>query len=145
MSSVSEYKKCEQCGGVVYEDYNCRTGESYSSCKNCGKTRVFYLERDAEGEPLMDINGKYLTAAQELPGFGAFSFRWEGIMARESGPLEAPWPGDFETFYASHYASNRGDLVEAECYVTTFRDGRVERVWGGADLPVFGDEKRGYC
>ena len=36
MSSVIDYKKCPRCGGVMYYEYNCRTGEEFSVCQRCG-------------------------------------------------------------------------------------------------------------
>lgn len=145
MSSVSGYGECGQCGGVVSEHMDCRTGENSSSCMNCGKSHATYLERDKEGKRVIGLDGKTPVHTDDLPGFGAFALRWSGVPGGVSGPLAEPWAGDFEAFYSASFGEPRESVDEDESYVTSYHDGMVERVWGGLELPLYGDEERGYC
>ena len=67
MSSVSDYRECEQCGyDEAYFDLDCRTNETSVSCPMCG----FY----AACERSVDSEGKITWAYSEQQGFGALFY-----------------------------------------------------------------------
>jgi len=144
MSSSSGYDACKQCGGVVDWHYEGHTGNELNSCMNCGWAYAVRRDYNEDGSPVLDAAGEPVYHVSELPGYGAYSLRWEG-KGGMSGPLTEPWGDDFDAWYAGKFAEGRESVVLAASYVSAYRDGKVERVWGEEELPFMGDERRGYC
>lgn len=56
MSSVVDYKKCPRCGGVMYYEFNCRTGEEYGICDRCGANYGFEEDNESFGRCYIQFN-----------------------------------------------------------------------------------------
>lgn len=71
MSSVTDYEKCPQCGGIYVVDFNCRTYEEYKFCHRCGKTEEYSMIRDANDKPVLDEKGLPKYESKENDGYGS--------------------------------------------------------------------------
>ena len=54
MASSIDYLECEQCGGIAYNELNCRTLEEWCKCNRCGCGFDYVLKRDKKGEVIFD-------------------------------------------------------------------------------------------
>lgn len=70
MSSVQDYEKCPQCGGVCVVEFDCRTYEEYKFCHRCGKTEEYSIVRNDDGEPVLDEKGAPEYITKDNMGYG---------------------------------------------------------------------------
>ena len=71
MSSVQDYKKCPQCEGVCFTDFNCRSQEYYAYCQRCGYSYTHEIRRYPGGKAITRKNGCPIYKDREKRGYGA--------------------------------------------------------------------------
>lgn len=70
MASIIDCKKCDQCGGVIYYEFNCRTDEEFAVCKNCGACYTTTLLRTESGDVVMNDTGHWQYVHEKSSGSG---------------------------------------------------------------------------
>ena len=73
MSSVQGEKKCPQCGGTMFYDFNCNTTEEVRTCLRCGFYQNWFLLRNEAGSVKAKEDGTWLGGYEEKTGYGAVS------------------------------------------------------------------------
>lgn len=71
MSSVQDYKKCPQCEGVCFTDFNCKSWEYYAYCQRCGYSYTHEIRRYPGGKAITRKNGCPIYRDREKRGYGA--------------------------------------------------------------------------
>jgi hypothetical protein len=85
MASVIDYIECPNCKSEAYLDFNCRTGEQYTNCNNCGyvhsatiinrdKKLSELTEEDWKIEELKNPYGAYRLKVYHSPAVQCGSF-----------------------------------------------------------------------
>lgn len=149
MSSVQDYEKCPQCGGVYAVDFDCRTFEESKFCPRCGKEE-YYIHADDKGEPVLDENGKLKYISEDCDGCGCICVAHnKGIL--NYYPLEATI--DLEELKTTYLETLENPDVDAERSYFTYLDiekkdvvvlfgedpglyGQVDYVVNEADIPL---------
>lgn len=144
MGSVIDYTRCPQCGGVYYRDFNYRSLEEFCACSRCGKTESLSIERDSDGNAILDEGGKPHYVEDSHFGFGAARImKTTGI----GTVLHFGEPVDKETNALFHEAlhSNQ-DIDEANCYLTSWDSdkGDVIALFGEVP-PLYSEEEDEEC
>ncbi len=70
MSSVQDYKKCPQCDGVCFTDFDCKSWEYYASCLRCGYSYTHEMRRFPGGKVITRKNGCPIYRDKEEYGYG---------------------------------------------------------------------------
>lgn len=73
MSSVQDFEKCPQCGGIYVKDFECGSFEEYRYCNRCGKRESFTGVWDEQGNAVLDEDGKLQFNHSESFGWGCFA------------------------------------------------------------------------
>lgn len=111
MSSVQDYEKCPQCGGVYVVEFNCRTYEEYKFCHRCGKTEEYSIIRNDDGEPVLDEKGAPEYITKDNMGYGCiFLSGKKGVSTSYS--FNEPY--DLEEMKESYLKSLENPDIDAE-------------------------------
>lgn len=70
MSTVRDYKKCPQCGGVCSTDFDCKSLEYYAYCQRCGYSYTHEIRRYPGGKAITRNNGCPIYKDKEKRGYG---------------------------------------------------------------------------
>lgn len=73
MSSVQDYDKCPQCGGIYVMDFDCRTLEEFRYCNRCGKREAFTRQTDQQGNFVLDGEGRIQYQFTSSTGYGCLA------------------------------------------------------------------------
>ena len=68
MSSVSDYRECERCGGVLYSEFNCNTFNSWEICTHCGYSKTITCNKGEE--EVIEHNSKGAFSIMSSSGAG---------------------------------------------------------------------------
>ncbi len=96
MGSVIDYKKCPQCGGVVYVEYYYRSGEENEVCLRCGRWAEVRLPMNDEELAQLPEGNRFLVSKGE--GLGRCAIAFEGGVSR-SFSLGEPYSEEIEKWY----------------------------------------------
>lgn len=95
MGSVIDYKKCPQCGGLVYNEYYYKSGEESEVCFRCGKWYDRRFPRDEEEAKLTE-KGEYVINSGD--GLGRCTIHFKSGVGH-SFSLGEPYSEDIEKWY----------------------------------------------
>lgn len=70
MSTVQEYLKCPQCGGVYNHTVDTATNEQFDCCHRCGKKYKRSVAVNDDGKPRRDENGDWIYEVENCFGYG---------------------------------------------------------------------------
>lgn len=138
MGSVINHYKCKQCGGMVTEDYNYKSGETYKACKSCGNTDNCYLKRSEEGNIIYDKedNVKWLEYVHDGYGTEYLAFKsGNGIFSTYDNPIEQR---DIDLFFKE--LEENKDLVKDKCRLTKWDKEQNKLISLYGELPQTMDE-----
>ena len=142
MSSVQDYEKCPQCGGVYVVEFNCRTYEEYKFCNRCGKKNKFVIARDKDGKAIMEDEDKKIPkySTENNDGYGCFAIAGKkGVTA----VYHFDNPVDVEQIKSEHLKilkESAKEIDEEGCYMTYWDDEKKEIVALFGKLPQSYDE-----
>ncbi len=96
MGSVIDYKKCPQCGGVVYDEYYYKSGEENAVCLRCGRWADVRLPTDEKELAKDPEKIRYLVSKGE--GLGRCTIAFTNGVSR-SFSLGEPYSEEIEKWY----------------------------------------------
>lgn len=96
MSSVCDYYKCPQCGGLAYNEYYLRTRAESEFCFRCGRWTKMKLPSTAEEKALLLPGEARIT--QSGFGYGRCSIAGKNGVGR-SFSLSEPYSEEIEKWY----------------------------------------------
>lgn len=70
MSTVQEYVKCPQCGGVYNHTVDVSTNEQFDCCHRCGKKFKRSIAMNDDGNPRRDERGDLIYEEEDCFGYG---------------------------------------------------------------------------
>lgn len=129
MSTVQEYIKCPQCGGIFNHTVNTGNGEQYDVCDRCGKKYRKHLRLDTNKGDLRGEteNSQYIIL--DCFGYGVMGIRHtDGSMAVYQ--LSKPYQESMKECFLELLQQ---DCVDEEgCYMTCWNaeKKRAETVYG---------------
>lgn len=136
MSSVTDYEKCPQCGGIYVVDFNCRTYEEYKFCHRCGKTEEYSMIRDANDKPVLDEKGLPKYESKENDGYGSIRIAGKkGI----STCYSFSEPFDLEELKNDYLRTLESSDVDEEKSYLIYWDAEEKKI-----VVVFGDDPGTY-
>jgi len=74
MASSIDYLKCEQCGGIAYNELNCRTLEEWQRCHRCGCGFDYEAKRNKKGKVILNRKKRPKYRFKKLKGYGVVYF-----------------------------------------------------------------------
>ena len=136
MGSVIDYKKCLQCGGVVYDEYYYKSGEENKVCFRCGRWAGVRLPTNDEERAQVPEGSRYLISKGE--GFGRCTITFTNGVGR-SFSLGEPYSEEIEKWYMEAVEDENVDPEKS--YLTRWdaETGRLVVVHG-KDLGLYDDE-----
>ena len=140
MSSVIDYIKCPQCGGIMHTDFDCNTTEEYRMCHRCGKIQSYTLKRDDNHKIIFDENKQVIWQEKDLDGNGCVCFDFGSIAQISS--LENPVDDNIKKQFDEELKQNE-NLIKDKCYFTYWdnNDKKVKSYFG--KIPELYDEEFG--
>jgi len=138
MSSVQDFEKCPQCGGVYVSDFDCGSLEEYRYCNRCGKREAFTGVWDEQGRAILDKDGKLQFNHSESIGYGCFAIASKrGVKAIYN--LTVPVNEEIQNDYLK--AIEDPEVDSSKCYLTSWDPKKQEIVAVFGILPPSYDER----
>ena len=120
MSTVSDYIKCDKCGGIMHTDFNCHTFEEYSLCFRCGKYMSYTFKYDRHGNVKKDKNNRPIYENKSLPGYGCIALTFKNGIGQIAA-LDKPLSKTLKRHFLREIEINP-DVNKEESYLTYWDD-----------------------
>lgn len=137
MSSVQDYDKCPQCGGIYVRDFDCRTLEEFRYCNRCGKREEYTRKTDQQGDFVLDSEGRIQYQFTSSTGHGCLAVAdRKGVRAVYH--LLKPVDDEIRKDYLEML--NNPDVDPEKCYLTSWDSQMQEITAVFGILPLSFDE-----
>ena len=136
MGSVIDYKKCPQCGGVVYDEHYYKTGEEKEFCFRCGRWSEVRFPTNDEELAQVPEDSRYLLSKGD--GLGRCMIAYANGAGRTFS-LSEPYSEEIEKWYMD---AMKDENVDPERSYLTRWDAATGRlvVVHGKDPGLYEDE-----
>ena len=129
MGSSITYERCPRCGGVLTVEFDCRTFEEWESCNRCGRRSGWHYIRNEDGEVVLGENKQPQREADDLKGYGAAYFQFDGVGVCYS--LTKPFDEEEKRIFYKELNEN-DKLKKEKCYLSVWDEelGNVRAEYG---------------
>ena len=143
MASSIDYLKCEQCGGIAFNELNCNTLEEWQRCQKCGCGFDYELKRNKKKKVVFDRRKRPKYRFKKWKGLGVIYFTFKsgsGVLYHLSKRLSKK---QRETFFLE--IETNPEIDKEKSYLTKWdrRLKKVVAVYG--ELPPIFEEWDKLC
>lgn len=124
--------KCPQCGGNCIQEYDYSTNEVFFWCNRCGYRYEYSLQKDDNGNVILDLNEMPLYKSNETFGMRVVHIECKDGTA-VNYHLDKPYDEEIKTQFLKDISNKR--VNKEGCYFTVWDYGNKSIISVYGDIP----------